>query len=139
MKKVLIYILVLAFSLNLIWEYSHYGLYNDLSGIPQDTHLWLAAFTDAVLIIMATFILSLKNKSFSWIKKTSRYDYIIATVILLTIAIIIEIINLNLGRWSYKTQMPTILGLGLSPLIQLPLTYLITLFLTRKLIYRRHL
>ena len=43
----------------------------------------------------------------------------------------IEIINLNLGRWDYTKLMPTIFGIGISPLIQLVATAIISLVLIR--------
>lgn len=131
--KLLIYIFLIGFIFNLIWEYLHYPLYNNLSGIPSNLHLWLATFFDALSILTTTLLISLKNNNFSWIKKSKTTDYILAIIIPLTIAIIIEIINLNLGRWEYKSSMPIIFGLGLSPLIQLPLTTIISLFLVRKI------
>ena len=131
--KLLIYIFLIGFVLNLIWEYLHYPLYNDLSGIPSNLHLWQATFFDALSILTTTLLISLKNSNLSWIKKSKTTDYILTIIIPLTITIITEIINLNLGRWKYKSSMPTIFGLGLSPLIQLPLTTTISLFLVRKI------
>ncbi|MBI2107087.1 hypothetical protein HYT57_03815 [Candidatus Woesearchaeota archaeon] len=130
--KPLIYIFVIGFILNLIWEYLHYPLYKDLSGIPSNLHLWLAAFFDAFFILTIILLISLKNSNFSWTKKPKTIDYILAIIIPLIIAIMIEIINLDLGRWEYSFSMPTIFGLGLSPLIQLPLITIISLFLVRK-------
>ncbi|MBI2671421.1 hypothetical protein HYX16_00645 [Candidatus Woesearchaeota archaeon] len=65
-------------------------------------------------------------------KKTENNRLYLAIMISLMVAIIIEIINLNLGRWEYSFLIPTILGIGLSPLIQLPLITIISLFLVKK-------
>jgi|SRR3989344_4103047 len=122
---------LVVLALNLIWEFSHYSLYIDLSGIPQYIHLVIASLTDMTILLGIFIIVSLKNKSFKWIKNPSKLDYLFVAFVALVVAIIIEIINLNLGRWEYKDLMPTIFGIGISPLIQLALTGIISLFIMR--------
>jgi len=87
-----------------------------------------------MLILIGIFLfISLKNKTISWINKPKKSDYIIIIITGFIIAIFIETINLNLGRWAYKEIMPTIFGIGLSPLIQLPLTAVVSLYLVRRI------
>lgn len=129
MKKDIFIIGFLTLILNLIWEFSHYQLYLDLSGIPKFPHLILASFTDMFILLCILGLISLKNKNFNWIKKPNKFDYLFVLILGLFIALSIELINLNLGRWSYTPEMPTLLGIGLSPLIQLSLTGIISLFI----------
>jgi hypothetical protein len=117
--------------LNIIWEFSHYRLYNDLSGISSIPHLFLASFTDMILISGILLVISLKNKNFSWIKKPKLSDYSFVIILGIFIATTIELVNLNLGRWAYKAIMPTIFGIGVSPLIQLFTTAILSLFIIR--------
>jgi len=51
----------------------------------------------------------------------------------LIIAIFIEMINLNLGRWEYTMAMPTLFGIGIIPLIQLALTGVISLIFIKQI------
>src|SRR3990167_10415087 len=107
--------------LNLIWEFSHHSLYINLSEIPKYSHLIIASFTDMLIILGIFAIVSLKNKNLNWIKNPSKFDYLIVVFLGLIIAIFIEMINLNLGRWEYTGAMPTIFGIGVSPMVQLAL------------------
>ena len=105
--------------LNLIWEFSHYGLYIDLTGIPSTLHLIIASFTDLFLVLIIFLIISILRKNINWMEKTQKQDYMIIIVLSILIATVIEIYSLSNGRWSYTKLMPTIFGIGLSPLIQL--------------------
>jgi hypothetical protein len=51
---------------------------------------------------------------------------------------LIEITNVAKGKWAYKSAMPQIFGIGLSPLIQLFTTAIISLRLF-SLFYRKSL
>lgn len=126
-------IFLVALTLNLIWEFSHYRLYVDLSGIPSTPHLLLATFTDALIITGIFGILSLKNHGMKWIKRPSTLDYTLLIGLSLLIATGIEAINLNLERWAYTSQMPTFFGIGLSPLLQLAITAYLTLRILKRL------
>ena len=116
-----------ALILNIIWEFSHYSLYNDLSGIPGSSHLIIASFVDMFIIICIFLIVSLKNRNFNWINNPTNLDYLLIVFFGLIIATFIEGINLNLGRWEYTMEMPTIFKIGVSPLIQLALTGVLSL------------
>ena len=120
-------VIILSLILNLIWEFSHYFLYIDLSGISPVLHLILASFTDMLIIFGILIVISIKNKNFDWIRKASRFDYVFIIVLGLIVAILIELWALGIDRWAYKEIMPTVFGIGLSPLVQLGLTGVISL------------
>jgi hypothetical protein len=53
-------------------------------------------------------------------------------------AVFIEYANVHIHRiWSYKQLMPTVFGIGLSPLAQLGITAIVSMWLTRKVLYER--
>lgn len=124
---------LIALILNILWEFLHHSLYIDLSGIPKYPHLIIASFTDMFIILGIFAIVSLKNKNLNWIKNPSKFDYLTVIFLGLIIAIFIEIINLNLGRWEYTLVMPTLFGIGISPLIQLSLTGIISLIFMKQI------
>jgi len=138
MKKFKLFLLVILIALifNLIWEFLHYQLYIDSSGITKVPHLILASLSDALIILVFFIIISLVHKSIKWIKKPSSLDYLLIILFGLITATTIEIINLNLGRWAYRSIMPTILGIGLSPLVQLSITGILTAILIKKYIIK---
>lgn len=134
MKKIKLFPLaIIILILSLIWEFAHSGLYNDLTGISKNTHLILAGFGDLFIIFLIFGIISIINKSFKWIKNPFKKDYLLIIIFGILIAIVIEVINLNLGRWAYTELMPVILGIGISPLIQLVITSVLGLIIFRKI------
>ncbi|MBU6427312.1 hypothetical protein KGQ27_03735 [Patescibacteria group bacterium] len=115
MKKISL-IFILSFILNLIWENLHSYLYADyMGGKITELILLRASVADAVIISLMSlpFVLIPSLKGKSWI--------IIFIGILF--AVFIELYALNTGRWAYNGYMPLIpiLGVGLTPVIQLGL------------------
>ena len=133
LKNKFITLISIVFLLNLIWEYSHYFLYIDLSGISKHPHLWLATFTDTLIITSIFLIISLSHKSIKWINHPNKDDYISIIIMSLIVAVFIETRALRIERWAYTGLMPTIFGIGLSPLIQLFTTAIIALLIIRKI------
>jgi hypothetical protein len=113
--------MIIILILNLIWEFSHYRLYFDLTGIPATPHLILASFVDVFLIFFIFLIISLRKKSNKWINNPKKRDYLFVILFSLILAFFWELINLQLGRWEYKEVMPLFFSVGLSPLLQLPI------------------
>ncbi len=117
--------------LNILWEFSHYSLYVDLSGIPPYPHLLLASLADTLILLGIFAIVSLKNKSTVWMDAPGRVDYLLIAVLGVGIAVFIEWVNVTAGRWMYTPAMPTLFGIGVSPLIQLALTGIVSLIMAR--------
>ena len=126
-------LVLIILTLNIIWEFLHYQLYIDLSGIPSTIHLLMASGADILIILCVFLINSYINKSLSWIYNPKAKDYLITIIICIIVAIFIELRALSIGRWAYTSSMPTILGIGLSPLLQLALTSILGLYLFRRL------
>ena len=127
-------IFLTALTLNLIWEFSHYRLYIDTSTIQGSPHLLIASLFDALFILGIFSVISLKHRSLNWIRKPSKMDYGAVLFMAFLIAILIEIVNLHLGRWSYTDAMPTLLGIGVSPLVQLAVTGTLTLNIVKRIV-----
>ncbi len=130
-KLKLVYLIIFILSLNLIWEFSHYRLFIDLTSIPSTLHLFIASLTDLILISSIFLIISVFRKSLNWTENPKKSDYFIIILLGMIIAIIIEIYSLSKGRWAYTELMPTVFGIGISPLIQLFTTAIISLNLLR--------
>jgi len=126
--------LSIAFILNFIWELLHYSLYIDLTNIPKFLHIIIASLTDMAIIAGIFLIISLKNKNINWIKKPKFSDYFIIVLLTSITAVLIELNALAINKWQYTSTMPTLLGIGISPLLQLPVTAILTLMIIRFLL-----
>jgi len=78
-----------------------------------------ASFTDLFFICLIFILLYIKNRNIRWFDKPSKLDYFIIIISGLIISYIIEHQALLQNKWSYTPLMPLILGVGLTPLIQL--------------------
>ena len=115
MKKVFL-IFFLSFVLNLVWENLHSFLYVDyMGGKITEFILVRASVGDAVIITL----LSLPFMYIPLLRRKSWFFIFVG----IFISIVIEWYALNTGRWAYNEYMPIIpiLGVGLTPTIQLGL------------------
>lgn len=138
MKKIrLFWIAFFVLTLNLIWEFSHHILYVDLTGIPLIPHLILASFTDLFLVWFILVLNSILRKNLDWMEKPKKSDYVVITTLGILIAAAIEVYSVSRGRWAYTELMPTFLGIGISPLVQLFSTSSISLWLVNKIFNKK--
>ena len=113
--KNLILVFILAFSLNLIWEFFHSVLYTHYQGATiTSLILTRAAIVDAIIISLLFLI--------AWKLKVNTSLVVILGGLLVAIAL--ETWALQTGRWAYSASMPIIplLTTGLTPTIQLAIT-----------------
>jgi len=133
-KKRIFSLALIILVLNLLWEFSHYQLYNDLSSITGPIHLIVASFGDVGWVFLAIGLVSLINKNITWINSPKKKHYILTIIFTMLIAIGIEVVNVYfLKRWAYLETMPIIFGIGLSPLVQLAITGTFSLWLSNKI------
>lgn len=136
MKRFLhiVYVFILSFGFNAIWELSQMGFY----AIGEDYRSYiddflLLAIKDAVVVLLIYLFLGLIHQNISWERWWSATDTIILSVSTLGIAIFSELRALNSGALEYSVYMPTIpgLGTGIIPSIQLTLTALIVFYIAK--------
>ena len=121
-------VFIFSFILNFVWENLHFPLYAGNS-FGFNSHLALmlyASLVDAFFILLVFLFIGLINKKINW--KLNKKNLVLFSAFLISISLLIEIRALITGRWVYSSNMPTILGIGLSPLVQLALTGLISIF-----------
>lgn len=116
MFRKILFIFVVSFLLNLIWENLHVFLYSNYRG-GQITEFILvrATLADAVMITIIAL-------PFIFFPVLAKKDWFII-VAGIVIAIVIEWYALATGRWSYNDLMPLLplIRTGLTPTIQLGL------------------
>lgn len=129
--KLLLVLFISAFILNFAWENLHFPLYagNNI-GISSKLGLMLYASSIDLFWILAVYLLiAAIDKKLKW--ELNKTNLILFSILLITIAMFIEKFALSTGRWVYSSSMPIIFGIGLSPLIQLAITGLLSLFSSR--------
>jgi len=134
----IISLLISGYLLNFFWESLHGAfLYACCNFEPQKyvSVMSYASAMDALLILGIYVIISILWKDFLWIEKTNKKHIYTFVALGLLIALIIEYKALYIfNQWQYNELMPTIFGIGLSPLVQLSITGLFAIWLTKKLI-----
>jgi hypothetical protein len=133
-----LWVIVFAFFLNSWYELLQSQLYTNWTTNHYMVIIiitFVAASTDAViswaLFIIATLI---RKGRWDWNKP---WDWKVASFIIVLALLgqtLGEVFALRTGRWSYGPIMPTlpILGVGLTPLLQIPLTILISFWLAQR-------
>ena len=112
--KRLIFIFIIAFVLNFIWENLHFVLYDNYLGGPVSRFILLqATVADAFLIVLLSLPFLYKNYF-----KNKMWLIIIFGIIM---AVFIEWFALYTNWWQYGSNMPIapILKVGISPMVQL--------------------
>ncbi len=133
-------VFIFSYLINLFWEVIHSLLYNwSQFPLSNDVYFYIpkilkATLGDAFIISIIFLINSFFRKKIEWAFSIRKNDYLVFILLGLIFAIAIEIRALMLNLWSYNEYMPTILGIGLTPLIQLSITGVIVLFSVKKLI-----
>ena len=93
----------------------------------------MAISTDALIIMGIVLIITTINRSVEWLDKPKVKDYALMILFSILIAITIEYRALSIGRWAYKEIMPTIFGIGISPLVQLFITGILSMEVARRI------
>jgi hypothetical protein len=128
---------VLTFLCNFVWEALHGAyLYRRCFGVvvselPLQSFALLvleAAVLDmlilTLIILIGRAVFSERNWFLSLNKK--RWSYVVAATVITALLIEVGAVYL-LAEWSYSRLMPTFLGIGVSPLLQLLVTALMSI------------
>lgn len=118
-----------GFFLNLLWEVLHSLLYDwDRPPLHNNIYRYIprivffASLFDAVFILLFSLGRSFFYGGFSWIATPVLMDFVFFCALGIVTAIVIELLAIRLKWWHYHKRMPTIFGMGLTPLVQLALT-----------------
>jgi hypothetical protein len=132
--------LVFSFLLNFVWESVHsvwlYGGH-DFGAAQYMRMVGYASGVDSLLVLGIFFFISLAWRDLFWIRGMKPLHALAVAVAGILVSGIIEYRAVYvLKEWSYGPNMPLILGIGLSPLVQIGVTGLLTFWLTGRLLYR---
>jgi len=131
MILIIIKLFLVAFFINLLYEMLHSLLYKTCyeAGLKKYVYLMIkGASFDGFWI---SFIYLITYFAFNSINIFSNYYQLsLFLIISLLFAYIWEIYAVKNKRWEYADKMPIALGVGLTPLIQLAITGLISTYFT---------
>lgn len=128
-------LIIVSFILHFCWEFMHYGLYRGYEEWSGGTPVyWLATMGDVLYTLGAFALVSAIKKSYEWIAGATIVDYLMLVTLGVLIALFVEYKGIALDRWEYVSEMPIIplLGVGLSPVLQMALLLPLTVFITQQ-------
>lgn len=132
----LLYISVIGFLLNLMWENVQAPLFAGYEGFWQhfSTCLW-ATVVDVLIIISFWALFASYYKDPFWIKNISWKEILVLLFLGGAVAIGFEQVAIAAEMWSYTNDMPVVpfLATGLSPLLQMMLLPILTFWLSSRL------
>jgi len=137
----LVFLVIFLFSyvLNFVWESFHSALLYTCCNFAPLKYVRVmsyASMMDGLLIIGMYLTISVLWGDLLWIKKMNKKQLSAFIIVGLFVTTIIEYKAVYIfNQWSYSSLMPTIFGIGLSPLVQLSATGILVLWLTRRLLY----
>ena len=147
MFKFLVYLFFLSFLLNFVWEITQMPLYNEMGmGIHSDyleflrIH-WEVSLKDALMVVVVYLVIGflIRNclptgdvpKGQQWVKSFNR-GWVMLWVALPIWQAIVEYHAVYLThRWAYAESMPLLLGIGLSPILQMLILPSLAILLSR--------
>lgn len=134
-------IFVISLVLNYMWESIHEAFLYEVFKCKADYYILMileAAAIDASIILGIYLGVAALWKDILWFLKMRSGQLIAASTAGVLIAIFIEYRSaIVLKAWSYLPAMPTIFGIGLSPLVQLSATGLLAYWLARRFLFQR--
>ena len=129
MYEILVKIFLLSFLLNFLWEVHHCVLYTTclkmklkdvvklLTIMSLKDGLWILVFYGITVIIFQ-----------NWIITQNYYQLGLFVLLSLMFSFVDEKISLAKKRWGYSSKMPLFFGVGITPLLELAVTGIITFF-----------
>ncbi len=112
----------LAFAFNLAWEIAHVSLYTiwlSADGATIARAVFHCTLGDVVIALGAFALAGIVLRRFDWPMARPLAGCMIVTTSVMAFTVWSEWYNVyRTGGWGYAPKMPTIYGIGLSPLLQ---------------------
>lgn len=141
LSRTVIALFFFSYLMNFVWEALHaVFLYegHDFSAEKYVRMVGYVSAVDALFILAVYFFMSMLWRDLLWMRHMNKRQAAVAWAVLMGVAALLEYEKVHVFReWRYNTLMPTIFDIGLSPLLQLSVTGLVTFRITRKVLTRR--
>ena len=136
MKKfrLIFYIFIMGFLLNLIWENAQAPLYEGYTNFWDHFMMcFWASLVDAAVVLLLYCLLAVWYKDFYWVRYIKWESAAVLVLLGGGIAIGFEQWAFKNEMWSYTDRMPVVLlNTGLSPLLQMMLLPFLTFYIILK-------
>lgn len=127
--------IVLTLLFHYVWEMGQAGLFKDFAGVSFLRHALiclLASFGDLAIAVAAYFVTAAVFRQPAWaIQDNWHWPALLWVALGLVVAVAIERWSLAERRWAYSPAMPTLFGIGVTPLLQWIVVPLATLIVFR--------
>lgn len=137
--KLLTTILTVSYVLNYIWETVHETFLYEISMLSAKQHALMileASLDDALIIVCIYLFIAALWRDINWLDTMNKSQIITAATAGILAAVFIELRAVIIhNTWSYQPAMPTVFGIGLSPLVQLAVTGPLSFWITGRLLY----
>jgi hypothetical protein len=139
----LLFIFSFSFLFNFFWEALHAVFLYQRHDFDASNYVPMLIYVSSVdsLIVLGLYLgVSIMWLNLFWIRLFIKRQLLVFSVSGIAVATIIEYLSVfYYQRWMYKDSMPTVFGIGVSPLMQLTTTGLLAVWLTRELLYGKGL
>ena len=141
--SILFLIFFSCFLLNFLWEAIHSVYLYKNHDFAASSYIPMLIYVSSVdsLVVLGLYIgVSIIWLNLFWIKVMLKSQVLVFLFIGIVVAAIIEYRSaIYFHRWMYREDMPTVFGIGISPLVQLSITGIIAVWLTKELLYGKGL
>lgn len=121
---------LVSFTLHLLWERTHIGLYTAYDSMKGRLPVFIyATLGDVMYTFLAITLVSLFKGSIVWFTNATPQEYLGLALLGFYIAVFVEYKAFALRRWEYTNRMPRVLGLGATPLIQMTILLPLSVYL----------
>ena len=129
---------LVSFGTQYVWELLHISLYTGYQQLGGGANITLYATLGDVLYTMAAVLLvALFKRQANWVPRALKTDYLGLALLGFCIALLVEYKALALHRWAYTAAMPLVLGVGVSPLLQMTLLLPFSVYITKRFVSAR--
>lgn len=137
----IVFVFFFSYLLNFVWESFHavflYENHNFYARkyVPMLSHV---AAEDGLLIEVIYFVNAGIWRDLFWIKNMNKNHVLAIITSGIILALTIEYFQIYVFTvWKYTSLMPTIFGIGISPLSQLSITGIIVFWLIKRILYQK--
>jgi len=127
MISILLQIFLISFLINLLWEIIHSRLYTTCLKAPLKKYIPLIVgaslkdgFWISLFFLVGVYIFENVNIL------TNTTQFMLFIFLALAFSFVDEKISLKIKKWEYSKQMPKIFGVGITPLIEIAITGILT-------------
>lgn len=138
---VLASVFLLSYVLNYVWESLHAVFLYEAHDFPARKYVRMVSYVSAVDGALVTGLYLFTGalwRDLRWLRSMNRRQAYALFICGMIVAAAIEYQRVYVSKtWGYGPLMPTVFGIGISPLVQLSVTGLLAFWLTRRLLYQR--